>query len=538
MHSKALRDAVVALSLSNLLFLKGWIELFDGDRHPYFRSDTSTYWIDCVALLLDVLLLAAVFCLAVAAARRWRPRLLLPLAQWLFLLAVLRLVALVAGELRLLRRFPVPESGLPWAAEAALVAAGILLAIGAVRWALPRRARLVRFAVVGLLIFSPFVLITFSRALWNAGRYGLAPTVSAQAPAGQGKMVAPLPRGPAGQPGRLLWFVFDDLDYRLAFLERPPGVALPELDCLQAEAFVAADAYPPALHTLQSLPALTLGRPVARALPLEADELLLVDAQGRATGWSSQSTIFARARSAGFTTAAIGWHHPYCRLFSRTLDACAWNQFRIPESGLPEAMLAYVQQALPPVVRFNLLELAGYESELQHRRYHLALYTRTLAEATRFARDPGLNLIFVHWPIPHSPYLSARSLQEPGAPSHPIRGYFESLALVDRTVGDIRRALEESGLWDRTSVLITSDHPWREAHYFDGKRDGRVPFLLKVRGSDRAVLYTRRLETYAAADLLLPLLRGEVSSPEAVAQWLDRHRTAGASLPEASALDP
>jgi hypothetical protein len=406
------------------------------------------------------------------------------------------------------------------------------------RWALPRRASLVRFAMVALLIFSPFVLITFSRALWNAGRYGLHSDAAAQVAAGRAEASALAPHSPAGPTSRLLWFVFDDMDYRLAFLERPLGLALPELDRLQAEAFVATQAYAPAYDTLRSLPGLTLGRPVARSTPFEADELLLTDTQGHASGWSTQPTIFARARSAGFATAAVGWHHPYCRLFRDTLDACAWNPFRVRETGLGEAMLAYLQQALPPVVRLDLLEWAGYQSELQQRHFHLNLYARSRFQATRFARDPSLNLVFVHWPIPHSPYLSPQDLGRPRASRQSLHRYFDSLLLVDRTVGDIRRALEESRLWDRTSVLITSDHPWRDAHYFDGKRDTRVPFLLKVRGSDRGVLYTRRLETYAAADLLLPLLRGEVSSPEAVAQWLEHHRAGGSAPTETPTRNP
>jgi hypothetical protein len=51
-----LRDLGIALSLANLLFLKGWLELLEGVRHPYFRKEIIFYWYDTAALMLDVLL--------------------------------------------------------------------------------------------------------------------------------------------------------------------------------------------------------------------------------------------------------------------------------------------------------------------------------------------------------------------------------------------------------------------------------------------------------------------------------------------------
>ena len=63
------RDAVIALSLSNLVFFKVWAAYFYSYHRPYFRQDVAP-GLDYLAILLDVLLLAALFWVGAQLARR------------------------------------------------------------------------------------------------------------------------------------------------------------------------------------------------------------------------------------------------------------------------------------------------------------------------------------------------------------------------------------------------------------------------------------------------------------------------------------
>ena len=122
------------------------------------------------------------------------------------------------------------------------------------------------------------------------------------------------------------------------------------------------------------------------------------------------------------------------------------------------------------------------------------------------------------------------------------RGYLDNLALVDRTVGELRRAMERAGTWDQTTVVISADHWWRTEMWSRGpfltkedaalsgtKMDHRIPFVVKLAGQQEPVIYDHPFNTVLTHDLLLALLRGEVSSPQTVAAWLDAHRTIGDS---------
>jgi len=130
----------------------------------------------------------------------------------------------------------------------------------------------------------------------------------------------------------------------------------------------------------------------------------------------------------------------------------------------------------------------------------------------------------VHLPVPHAPHAYNRRTGEFTLGNAPIAGYVDSLALLDRTIGEIRRDMENAGTWDSTTVLFTTDHPYREAMQLDGKSDPRIPYILKLAGQKEGVEYAPQFNTVLTADLLMAVLRGEIADTESAAAWLDRNR--------------
>jgi arylsulfatase A-like enzyme len=136
------------------------------------------------------------------------------------------------------------------------------------------------------------------------------------------------------------------------------------------------------------------------------------------------------------------------------------------------------------------------------------------------AIDRDFDLILLHWPIPHRPGIYSRSRDDFDDSG---RGtYVDNLALVDRTLRELRQALEKAGVWDSTTTLLSADHWDRYSMQVDGKIDHRVPFLLKLAGQTTRLDYYRRFDTVATHDLILSILSGELQDPESVARWLDR----------------
>jgi len=319
------------------------------------------------------------------------------------------------------------------------------------------------------------------------------------------------------------------MDQRILFDARPAGSTLPEFDRFRSQAIYAANAYPPAGETLMSMPALITGRIVTRALPFRPDELMLtLDGSQAATGWSTQPNMFSAARESGFRTALIGWYHPYGRVIGTALDYCYWEP-SISEANpvldrlsIPAAMSLWARDVLFRIpLMFRLLK-RHYMNGL--REQHVVAHQRILGQALAVVKKQDIDLTLLHFPIPHHPFIHpTRNALTPT----PDNDYFGNLQLADDILGQLRREMEAAGSWNTTAVLVTSDHWWRESAPVNGKRDHRVPFMLKMAGQAAGMTYPQALNTLLTHDLVRAYLSGALSTPEELVHWMDQHRLFG-----------
>jgi hypothetical protein len=88
--------------------------------------------------------------------------------------------------------------------------------------------------------------------------------------------------------------------------------------------------------------------------------------------------------------------------------------------------------------------------------------------------------------------------------------------------------MEQSGVWDRTHVILTSDHSWSASKLADGSRDPRVPVLIKLAGRQPRVSDAKPFNTMAIADVVPQLLRAGAATPDDLGRWL--HGSAASAL--------
>jgi hypothetical protein len=381
------------------------------------------------------------------------------------------------------------------------------------------RARL--FAIT--LVLLPFVPVTFVQAIWKAVRY--------DARAYSDKAVAPFLPVAKNSP-RVLWVIFDRMDQRLAFDNRPTSVQLTEFDRLRSEATYARAADSPAPYTFYSMPALTTGRLLRFAINTDVDVLSVrFDDDGSRQTWGSQPTIFSDIRALGLNSGIVGWYLPYCRILNQSVSACEWFDMNRQHNSydLTADNSAGVQSIMLNQLRslFETNLLSPFGQSLPTRK-HAQTYRAMLAKSRQFVVDPRLNVVLLHLPVPHWPYFYNRKNGADDLSNSLVYGYIDALKLADASLGVIRRDLEQAGLWDRTTVLISSDHSHRMgAKAIDGKVDPRVPFLLKLPGQKKGIEYAAKFNTLVTKQLLLAIIRNEISTPQQVHEWLDGHRSVG-----------
>jgi arylsulfatase A-like enzyme len=186
----------------------------------------------------------------------------------------------------------------------------------------------------------------------------------------------------------------------------------------------------------------------------------------------------------------------------------------------------------------KLRALAGFHRSLhgfhvrRKREMVINQYLNTLADAKKALADPAIDLVFVHWSIPHPNGIYnrvTRQLAWDGA----RQSYLDNLELVDNTIGELRRFMESAGTWHTSAVIVSSDHPYRtfkwksltkeEREAIGGKFDGRIPFLIKLAGQERPVIYDSAFNTVLTHDLVLALLQNTIKDPNGLVDWLKEH---------------
>lgn len=529
-----LRDLAIACSLANLCLFSVWGQLLPGSPLHYFLEQPPPRAALLIAMAW-VAILALAFWAGATLARHsdsagWKQ-----VARLIF-------VVLVLAALNGIRR-QTPQLALRSLGEAigkpGLVVLAAALGVGGALVFAKWWPRAVRALAMIVLLFFPFALLTLSRATWAILSHDTAYADFANGP------YAPRLPSVGERPGRVVWLVFDELDYRIAFEQRPAGLQLPELDRFAAQSVHATQAYPPAGETLLSIPALLTGKQVSRAEPTGPRRLWVAFADATQTTVLNEApNIFSAWRQAGRNAAAVGVGLPYCRLFNESLIDCAWvsdygGQTRKHVPGLSVAETAIIQAAdvldsFPLATRLGvrrtlISRLGG--ARAKRRLLGVQRYERTLEDAKRFLAGDAADLVYLHFPVPHSPYIYDR---EKGAlvDGEP-RSYADNLDLTDRTLGELRRTMEAAGRWDSATVLITSDHwyrinlwkPWK-SHGEDAalgrETDFRVPMMLKLPGQQEARAYDQPFTTTLVPPLLLAVGE-EVRTAEDAIRWLEQH---------------
>jgi hypothetical protein len=484
------RDAILAVSIAHFAFIQSWHALLFQQNFGYYNS-ISINRPSLAALLINIAAVGLGLWLLGRAVRRLNRR-------SLWMLANLAVCAAVLVPLNFARTHVWNFTAAKFATlsnESLLIAIGLAVVLG-VLWFHRYAAK---FITIVYILLSPMILFTVGKAAWHIVRPPVAPKELRASPT-PAKVGAP----------HVVWILLDELDQRIAFETRPADVPLPELGRLYNECLHATNAFPPGGSTLYSLPALTIGREVRGARPASASDLVF---NGSAR-WSEAETIFARARGLGLSTALVGWYHPYSRVLGHSLDRCEW--FAYPP---------FEQERGRTVGEAAINQLCSVLSQFQQRRLHVRNVQDSEAAALDFLTNSPANLTLLHLPVPHHPGIYDPKRDRFTAWKYGRRReYLDNLVLADRLFGKLRAALEQAGTWDKTWLIVSSDHWWREAASYDGGRDHRVPFIVKASGRNEPIVYGKRLNTVATYYLVLSVLKDELSEAGQLTQWLDAFR--------------
>jgi hypothetical protein len=535
---RQITNLLTACSLGTLCFIRRWYDLehLQPRGLDYFRSAPPSSNL-LIATVIAAAILSLIFYLAWLCVERFPIPGLRRFAHCVFLLVLLFPIESVRRYWNTQTdSFDIGSNISMWTVETVLLVGFLITLFGSQRVLQPAR----RVALC-LLLLLPALMIDFTLNRLGAEQAGLY------------QPLTPSPLQPVRNPHsqRFIWLVFDELDQRLAFERRPASLQLPELDRLRAESLVDNHAVQTAMYTAIALPSLISGTVLANAQALDA-RTLNVQPPGSPhfVPWRSLPNVFSRVKELGVNSEIIGWHHPYCRILGDEAARCLAVQSNHSTAAIAQEVEASEAGVWPTVFDlyrhqsrnlWDMLHSRGEPSSEHLRDSELQVdqqkqYFEIRDEAYRGAADPEIGMLFVHFPTPHMfPIYNRR---EQSFRLDPSLDYFDNLALVDRTLGELRQAVEKAGLWDRTTILITADHGLRPGAWVgrmgwtaeldrltNREPPERVPFILKLAGQNTPIDIECAFYNSISADVAVAVLNGQISGSEQAAKWIAQRAT-------------
>src|SRR5882724_773397 len=530
--SATIRDLLISLSLANLSFLNVWSILIAA---PYYEATKPAPPLRFIGFIINIVLLTTIYWVGITLVRRSSNPLLLKIAKCVF-------VAILILPLNTLRMtftsvsFHAIEA---MTGTVLITVPTIVLSLAALYVLIRYRDQIFRISLVFLRGLSCFALLTFSQSIWYIVSYHQPLVVSADA-------IKSVPARKDQSSTRIVWLLFDELDQDTVFLHRPSSIKLPEMDRFKESAFTSNNAYPPASVTVLSMPALIDGTLISKADPVSPDEMMIRRADSnQVVKWSEEKNVFSDALKSGSNTAIVGWYHPYCGVLNDDLTSCFVAGDDTVQWSLPQIIVAQWERALYTLPLFqSLVYSTSLIDQLPRARFFREHQVQTYSEVIEHGksvvgnRDYGL--VLVHLPVPHPPGIYNRETQT--LTSERNRSYLDNLELADHALGELRRAMELSGTWDNTTVILTADHYWRtetwrgygawtaeEEAAAQGKKDHRIPFMIKMAGQKETYAYDGTFNTVLLRKLIGAINNHDVTEPPAIASWLDANKTIGES---------
>ncbi len=290
-------------------------------------------------------------------------------------------------------------------------------------------------------------------------------------------------RSPASGCGDVDVILLDELSYGAVFSDGAPSRN--SLTALAASARIYHAAMSPATTTLASVSSYLTGWPAGRISVNQNTPFFIRDdsSLGPIAEALSHRGLFYNAKRLGYRTEVVGWYFPYCEALGATADSCRtvamYNAATLDDGISP----------LAPFVTIANMWPYEWPTGLFKRPAAVWLHQAELDLLRREAMAPtGEGPVFrwVHFNVPHRPWLEGNGLADVHAFDADPRRYERQLGQVDEAVTSFLDGLRAAGRYDNATIVVTSDHGARNRLRGDGDDpQWVVPLIIKPPGGGR-----------------------------------------------------
>jgi len=482
---------IIGFSAANLYFLDVWKRLnapFDAALliHPYHPKYPSFY----LALVVLVFGLGACLALILWLCKKIGPR-TKQVAILILSIPVLNQLRLLIDDKRLSLGYFRELFQIHLPVAVILSVAGVIFLIALFRY--QKQFSTVLRSL--FLILTPYLLINTAMATYYYfyflnSREGVDYSIS--------KNITPeIPI-----KNRVLLLLFDGLDYDLAFANPPASLSFPAFKAFEQQSMSLTQAHSPADVTLMSIGSYVTGK-------LPDNMSFLEDFRGQ--------SLFSELKGEAKRSSITGFYFPYCRLFGALSDHCESH------CTMGFCMLPYHASFEKNVTELFRWAFTSSRNAKTHTQKYKAIQNSVEESALKLSTQTQYDFVFVHSLMPHYPWINDSHVMDDSL-SQTLQGYYGNVVLADQMLARITERLKEQGLWDKTHIIITTDHPFDYHERTADFREWRIPFMVKFAGAHPKGQYSKSINTIFMSGLINQMVTGKVTNPLELNRFLDEHR--------------
>lgn len=306
------------------------------------------------------------------------------------------------------------------------------------------------------------------------------------------------------EKNNLFVFLFDELDFSILYSK--DGIVddkYTNIKKFSNKSINYLDARAPGDATLSSVTQLLLGKKIKSTIDVCGDSLCTIENKQKIL-LDTRENIFKKSQQLGYNTALIGWMHKYCTQYVANLDFCRsyglYNNSSF-DSGFSLLNPIYTNFILlPHHMPFGLLKNPSYARK--HHKDNESVHNLTLKIIEKSIGNPIF--LFVHFSLPHSPYLYKNKMYQPSINPFKIdiESYSEQLIYVDSLFGKILKKIENENHLKNSTIVLLSDHGFRKIISAD--EHNHVPMIVYNGNKEE---YAKILDKVMTEKILLSLIK-------------------------------
>ncbi len=507
---KKLKDFVACLSLSIIIICGPWLNNL-GAHNSHFHLDTIR--LSVFQFFITILILALIYFLLIQKCLFSKNKSIRYLAYSFFIISF---IFFFRALLKILYYQMKPIIYITFT----LISIFLIMTLIILFYNNPKTIK--KTITIFFVIFFPFSILIFSKM--SSGFFASKTNVSSF----------------KNDKPKVVWIVFDEWDQYLTFVNRDKNLKLNELDNLKQNYFYASKVYQPANMTPLSLSSYLIGTTPKSIYVKAHDKILLQFDDKKSKSWKELPSIFSKLKKENVNSAFIGWALPFDRLYDKYLikkKYYTYNHmiFKAIKQKYADMFLFYF---LRPLNKLTMQKIKWLKNNIIKivRQQGSQLYKEILAYSKCIIIDPKINFSLIHFSIPHPPIIYDNKKQKI---STKINSYTDQLMLVDKTIKDIKDILIQDGSWDKTTLILTSDHWFRndgwkhpifhehititdkEQEMLKNRKDNIIPLIIKMPYQKKAISYDKPFNAMALHYLILDIYNNKVYDEQTLVSWLD-----------------